>query len=395
MRKFKRNKRRARRYRRNPFGARGAIFVSNPRRRRNKRKFKMNRRRRNGLALRLNRKFRRNKRKFRMNRKYKRNGIALRLNRGRYRRNGIALRLNRGRKGSRRYGRRYRRNGLALRLNRGSFKMRRYRRNKGMMGKVSLAPVQRLVRKVPVVGKPVASALPAVLTGAVATIPVGVVGKYLGGYLPMALQPFSNSLTGLAVAVATPMVPGLSKKHKAALATGALIAGGFLDMRDSGLIGRIPVVGPYLSDGQAYDVVPLAGEMGMAEYSGASFGDAALGASDLTDDELGAALRGQGAWRRRFPMAQRVNRVQSPYSPYAQQEGHRWGWLIKLVGFVGFQKIASLPPDQRRKVIQRIRSEVVSNLQGHIDAVAVDTPPAEDLVNLSGAGYGGLLYMGQ
>ena len=46
----------------------------------------------------------------------------------------------------------------------------------------------------------------------------------------------------------------------------------------------------------------------------------------------------------------------------ARKHGHRWGWLVKLVGFQGMQKIAALPPYQRRQVIHGLRQRALASL---------------------------------
>jgi len=45
-------------------------------------------------------------------------------------------------------------------------------------------------------------------------------------------------------------------------------------------------------------------------------------------------------------------------SPLAHRPGHRWGCIIKMIGFDRFQRIASLPPQQRMSVIASLKTQV-------------------------------------
>jgi hypothetical protein len=51
------------------------------------------------------------------------------------------------------------------------------------------------------------------------------------------------------------------------------------------------------------------------------------------------------------------------YSRYAGKPGHRWGWLIKLVGFDRARQVAALPTVQRRNYIAQVRNHAVARHQ--------------------------------
>jgi hypothetical protein len=59
-------------------------------------------------------------------------------------------------------------------------------------------------------------------------------------------------------------------------------------------------------------------------------------------------------------------RVNTGVSRHAGREGHRWGWLIKLVGWQGFQRITALPPSDRCAVIEQMRVAAIEAAKGAI-----------------------------
>jgi hypothetical protein len=97
------------------------------------------------------------------------------------------------------------------------------------------------------------------------------------------------------------------------------------------------------------------------DYNGASLGDAAAAPADLSVEEGDAAVRGAGAWQARFgaPPIVRVRNADG-FSAYAGRPGHRFGWLIQLIGFDRFQKLAMLPPEARVALIAQLKSQAVT-----------------------------------
>lgn len=53
-----------------------------------------------------------------------------------------------------------------------------------------------------------------------------------------------------------------------------------------------------------------------------------------------------------------------PFAPTKEPllaKGHRWAWMMDLVGGDNMKKLANLPPEQRIKVIQILRTQAVQN----------------------------------
>ena len=101
----------------------------------------------------------------------------------------------------------------------------------------------------------------------------------------------------------------------------------------------------------------------MAEYGDAMESDAAMSGDDFDDDEGQALMNGPRAFFARFGHPARVaSRARSAYSRHAGKQGHRWAWLIKLVGFDKAAESASLPPERRLSVIASLKSQALRSL---------------------------------
>ena len=101
----------------------------------------------------------------------------------------------------------------------------------------------------------------------------------------------------------------------------------------------------------------------MAEYGDAMESDAAMSGDDFDDDEGQALMNGPRAFFLRFGHPARVaSRARSAYSRHAGKQGHRWAWLIKLVGFQKAAEIASLPPERRLSVIASLKAQALRSL---------------------------------
>jgi hypothetical protein len=123
----------------------------------------------------------------------------------------------------------------------------------------------------------------------------------------------------------------------------------------------------------AYGDVAYGGVMGeagmsygaacMSEYADAESADAADSGADFSEEEGQALMEGPLSWLRRFGRApRRMTGIRGAKSRHAGRAGHRWGWLIKLVGMDKAAKIAALPPEKRLKVIAALRQQAVSSL---------------------------------
>lgn len=399
-------KRRLRKYRKNPMPLSGALYLTNPKRKKAKKSRKaksrkasalsrviaklngMKRRRArksksykrnglaaatiNGLALRRNRKHAR---------KAKRNGLAFRRNGLAFRKNGLALRMNRKhhRKHSRKHHRKAKRNGLALRAN----------------GLSMLAPVQRIVAKVPVIGKPISGYVMPVALGAASLAGVHFALKYGMPYVPAAIAdriaPVEYTAGGVVVGAVVQFVPGLKPADKKALQAAAVLGGAAVDLFRY-FSGQSDLGAHSFGDGGAWQLAgdDLGADVAAisADYSDASAVDAAQSGEDLDVQEGQAAVRGASMWRRMFPCAGSMGRSSGASSRHAGRHGHRWAWLIKAIGWDNFRKIAALPKAQRVKFLSELRAMAIEKAQAALAAGSASSLP--DM----GGEYGAVLYAG-
>tara|TARA_E500000318_G_C3560628_1_gene213210 strand:- start:746 stop:2230 length:1485 start_codon:yes stop_codon:yes gene_type:complete len=119
-------------------------------------------------------------------------------------------------------------------------------------------------------------------------------------------------------------------------------------------------LGVDLGDGGAYDVVPLQGAHDLG-YGAADFSDALFAPDDLSVEEGEMALAGAQHFGAAFgPCPVVRSRKVAGASPLVGRPGHRFGWLIRLVGFQRFQAIAALPPQQRVALIQKMKAQAIA-----------------------------------
>jgi len=271
-----------------------------------------------------------------------------------------------------------------------------------------VAPVQRLVGKFPFIGKAAKGYVGPIMVGAGVGAAHYYAMKGLQKVAPQVMEkisPVKYTASGILVAAVLRRVPVGDKKIRDQLAVGALLVGGALDVYRAlsnkmgdlgdvdfpehelpygalyedgmildgiaadiippaydGLAVQTPprsLAGIYAGygDGGAYDVVPFDGLAG--EYASSNLGDAYALPADMSSAEGEAALGGPWHWRKRFGGPPHIRRQQaSMVSPMAHRPGHRWGCIIKMIGFDRFQKIASLPPQQRIAVIASLKTQV-------------------------------------
>jgi hypothetical protein len=286
-----------------------------------------------------------------------------------------------------------------------------------------LTGVQGVVGKVPFVGGTLSQAVPALVIGAGVGVIHHLALRGLVKYAPDVankIAPVAYSTGGLLVALIinkVPQIPGSPqlKNTVAALALGCGAAfdlmrwyrgtsrdlSGDDDMGDSDIDG----IDDY-GDGNAFAVLPM-GDSDMdgsddmsdpdiagihSHYHDAEFGDANYCGNDMGDDEVGAALAGAASYLGHF--GQTPSRVQKRYrnvSRHAGKRGHRYGWLIRLVGFKNFQKISAMEPERRASVIKDIRKKAIEA----VNAQAQNEQAAETQgLAMGGLAMGGLAMSG-
>ena len=150
-----------------------------------------------------------------------------------------------------------------------------------------------------------------------------------------------------------------------------------------------------------------------SEYADAMPADAEDSGADFNVAEGQALMDGPVAWLRRFGKSPvRATGIRGMKSRHAGKEGHRWGWMIKLVGMDKAQQIAALSPEKRVEVIARLRKAALESLANSLNAAAVQTTsqvaPAQNLLpapqdagldltgaaGAAGGAYGAHMYAG-
>lgn len=260
-----------------------------------------------------------------------------------------------------------------------------------------------LVAKVPLAGPVVAPYVAPLVSGAGAGAVMFFVGRELGPRMPERAQPFAYTLSGAAGALALEpkFMPGTKGQRRMIggllVLTGACLdtyrwymeraEGAQLDVavdESSAVAGfgalalqQNPGYGAWAYEGGALNGLGAVESDLMMEYNDASPGDAYYSGEDFSDVEGSTILAGPRYMFRRFGRpAKRARRARGPYSRHAGRMGHRWAWLIKLVGFKGAQKIAALPPHQRVAVIAKLRNQAMASLPALMAAQSSGPLPA-------------------
>jgi hypothetical protein len=200
-----------------------------------------------------------------------------------------------------------------------------------------------------------------------------VVGEYASKGLSFAGQYLSYTATGAAAGAALALIGVAAKRGKLGVQLGALAASSGIVMdvvsglskRASGDMGALyesfPPPASYGALGsEAVDYGAIAERM----YGDAQMADAAACGADFSPDEGQALIAGPAAVLSvaGAPSVSQGHRVaaQGPYSRFAGQKMHRWGWLVKAVGFERARKIAMMEPSQRLKVIAQLRQQAMA-----------------------------------
>lgn len=313
--------------------------------------------------------------------------------------------------------------------------------------KTGIMPIDALTKAigmVPVIGKPVAPFAAPILVGTASGVALYFVAEKTEEMLPDMLQPYALPLMGVAGAVVTLAQPFGTKKTKSIMAAAmATVAGGIyawqmmsersvakaagsidasedMMMADaSGDMGALammqnPGYGAWDYTGGAlnnpgYGAYEYTGSGALnnpghaSEYSDAHYGDAHYSGDDFDSHEGHALMKGRGMWYKIFgrPGRRMYNRNQSGHaSSHAGKHGHRWGWLIKLVGFEGARKLAAMPPAQRIAAIKQLKGFARQKLRELMNPslalnAVPDAPSVYEEMGPSGAhGYGAFMYQG-
>jgi hypothetical protein len=233
---------------------------------------------------------------------------------------------------------------------------------------------------------------------------------YVEKYLPDAAKPFAYTIGGSLVGVASGVVAAKASdstvRNAAALVGGAAVAIGVgLDLfrkfgggstagdddfgavalENSGMFGAVALENRgslgavalentgMFGDGMAYQLAPVSlgfdGEVSALQgaYGRASLADAYFSGPDFDAAEGEAMLNGASEFGRAAgSVPYGAAGAKKHHSALAGRRFHRWGWLIKLVGFQNAQQIAGLPPEERLKVINALRKQALSTYQAHM-----------------------------
>jgi len=140
-----------------------------------------------------------------------------------------------------------------------------------------------------------------------------------------------------------------------------------------------------------------------SEYVDATEADAFQSTEDFDEDEGQALLGGPRAFFQRFGRPARVaSRGQSVYSRHAGKPGHKWGFLIKLLGFRRVAEIAAMPAQQRLATLGDIRARCIAAFNSLMQSQSAGRDPymigAASMGDMSAqgaasyAGYGSIVY---
>ena len=299
--------------------------------------------------------------------KMRSNGGARRVRRNAGRYAKVSARKN-GMKHSYKFNKGMRKNGALLTNRRHGKRNYHYNPSSGMLGKLT-SPVQRIVGKVPLVGKYASSAIGFAVAGVSAG--VGVVAlraamAYGADYFPEMVKPVANTVAGSVIAA---LVAGLAPSFpgKSLLVAGLPAAGVALDVsryfngQSYTLNGALVLSGDNMGDAWG-EVDDLGGAFAATEYADASLFDANYSGEDMSDDEIAAAEFGRPQFwrifRPRYAPAQAAP-ITPNASHHAGAPGRRWGWLVWMIGMDRFRNLAAQPAGVRRNYIQGLRIDAI------------------------------------
>jgi hypothetical protein len=221
----------------------------------------------------------------------------------------------------------------------------------------------------PVVGKVSAASFSYTATGALAGAALSVIGKKLRKPAVEKMG-YAAALSGVVLDVVGLVQQARAASYGAIYDDGVTYGAIYDDGVTYGGISADGVTyGEIYNDGQTYggisaDGVVEYGDVMIAEYGDAMPADAMDSGADFNAKEGQALLAGPFAWLKRFGRAPtRVAGVRTAKSRHAGREGHRWGWLIKLVGPEKAAQIAAMPPQKRLDVIAKLRRQALDSVE--------------------------------
>jgi hypothetical protein len=304
------------------------------------------------------------------------------------------------------------------------------------------------VDKVPLVGRSFAPFVAPIAVGAASGAGVFYLTNLIEPKLPEKVQPYAFSVAGILGAVVVMKVPAGSLTARRIVAAAMATVGAGVDMyrhlytkeaevafaagdasmdemmMDEEGLGAWDYEGGALNGYGALALKenPGYGALALKENSGYGaweYGDAEEGAEEYTDAEMvdaGAAgtdfdategkvlVMGPKAWFKHFgrPGKRMYHRTRGTYSRHAGKQGHRWAWMIKLVGFKGARYVAGLQPHQRMLLIQQLKAQAKASIQAHSGNILPDAPSVFESMGAQGAhgygatggSYGATAYMG-
>jgi hypothetical protein len=257
---------------------------------------------------------------------------------------------------------------------------------------------------------------------------IPVVGQYLEDVTVMGYSvqnTLIGGLVGIAAIVATQIAANKLGdqrigKYGFALASGIAAAGAVVDvvkarsgdsgetggigaddlsglaLDNSGVFGGIALdnTGAY-GDGMAYQLGSISSDD--TDYAQASLGDAYYSGADFDVEEGEAMVQGRGQFQGRFgnpPVRiQAMGGQAGSASHLAGRKGHRWGWLVKMIGWKNVERLAALPPKQRVQVLKQLRENALATFKQVLIQNREETLAAPEMVpaaTASGAeGVGG------
>ena len=319
----------------------------------------------------------------------------------------------------------------------GAFGAIALRTNQGMdTGIMPIDAAAGMVDKVPFVGPTIAPYVAPLAVGAASGALLVYAASLSEDYLPEWAARYTYPIAGVLGAVVTLLVPIGQTRTKRLVAAGmATVGAGIwafeavtgrrderIAMTDTDIVAMAEgtdLAGLALLENRGYGMAShrgygayqftggtLNGYGDVHVYNDAAASDALASGADFDAAEGQALMRGPQSWWRHFGRPSRrmtSKRGTGGYSRHAGQRGHRWGWLIKLVGFEGARQIAGMSPKARLATINKLKSQARASL--HVEVakaqnnghqamleqnIVPDQPPVYESSGPTGAhGYGG------
>ena len=157
--------------------------------------------------------------------------------------------------------------------------------------------------------------------------------------------------------------------------------------------------GADMGDGMFYHLGANTQALGdLNAYADASFADAELAPDEMSHQELSAALSGH-PYHTLFEAPPHRRKRTGRHSRYAGVMGHRYGWLIRMIGLHQFRRLAQLSPKKRHDIIRLLRMQAMQTVQSHTAQVVEASSPLEGTMNGTqghhSSSYGALMYAGR